>query len=112
MGKKKVDQQKTRKESIRRLADELKKENWEVKANAEGTEKPPKIGIFTPDILATKGDLKRICQVLTEKAFRGDKQRYIEFKAYCDEYDFHFYVIDKDGKRRQIDPIDLGKKYS
>jgi hypothetical protein len=110
MGKKKVDQQKTRKESIRRLADELKKENWEVKADAEGTEKPPKIGIFTPDILATKGDWKRICQVLTEKDFRGDKQRYIEFKTYCDEYDFHFYVIDKDGKRRQIDPSDLGKK--
>ena len=110
MGKKKVDQQKTRKESIRRLADELKKENWEVKANAEGIEKPPKIGIFTPDILATEGDLKRICQVLTEKDFRGDKQRYIEFKTYCDEYDFHFYVIDKDGKRQQIDPSDLGKK--
>jgi len=47
---------------------------------------------------------------LTEKDFGGDKERYIEFKNYCDEYDFHFYVIDKDGKRRQIDPTALGKK--
>ena len=110
MEKKKMAEHKTREEYIRKLADELKEDNWEVKANTEETEKPPKIGIFTPDILATKGNLKRICEVLTEKDFHGDKQRYIEFKAYCDEYDFHFYVIDKDGNRRQIDPSNLRKK--
>lgn len=47
--------------------------------------------------------------LVAEKGFRGDKQRYIEFKAYCDEYDFHFYIMDKDGKRRQMDPSDLIK---
>jgi len=40
--------------------------------------------------------------VLTEKDFGGDKQRYIEFKNYCDEYDFRFYVVDKGGKRREF----------
>ena len=110
MGKKNAYQHKSRRESIRRLVDELKDDKWKVKANVEGTEKPPKIGGFTPDILATKGDLKRICEVLTEKDFGGDKQRYIEFKAYCDEYDFHFYVIDKDDKRRQIDPNNFRNK--
>ena len=110
MGKKKTIEYKTHDESVRRLSEELEKENWEVKAKLEGTEKPPRIGIFTPDILATKGDLKRICQVLTEKDFHGNKKRYLDFKAYCDEYDFHFYVVDKNGKRRQIDPGDLGKQ--
>ena len=47
---------------------------------------------------------------MTEKDFEGDKQRYIEFKNYCDEYDFSLYVIDKNGKRRKIDPTTFGKK--
>ncbi len=42
--------------------------------------------------------------------FEDNKERYIEFKNYCDEYDFHLYVVDKDGKRRQIDPETFGKK--
>jgi hypothetical protein len=49
--------------------------------------------------------------VLTEKDFEGDKERYIEFKNYyCDEYDSHFYVVDKNGTRRQIDPKSFGKE--
>ena len=108
--KKAEAQKKSHDEGVKVIADELRKEKWEVKANVEGSEKPPKIGALTPDIEAKKGCLKRICEVLTEKDFGGDKERYIEFKNYCDEYDFHFYVIDKDGKRRQIDPTALGKK--
>jgi len=110
MGKKKADEQKSHDECVRKIADELKQDKWEVKANVEGEEKPAKIGEFTPDIEATKGCLRRICEVLTEKDFEGDKQRYIEFKNYCDEYDFHLYVVDKDGKRRQIDPQTFGEK--
>ena len=110
MVKKKGDTQKSHDESVRAIADELKRDKWDVKANVEGSEKPSKIGAFTPDIEATKGGLRRICEVVTEKDFQGDKQRYIEFKNYCDEYDFHLYVVDNDGKRRQIDPKTLGKK--
>jgi hypothetical protein len=109
MGKK-TKVQKSHDERVREIADELKKDKWDVKANVEGEEKPAKIGSFTPDIEAQKGGLRRICEVLTEKDFGGDKQRYIEFKNYCVEYDFHFYVIDKDGKRRKIDPKTFGKK--
>lgn len=109
MKKKKLDEKNNHDESIRTLAKELTRDNWDVKANVEGAEKPSKIGAFTPDIVAKKGDLKRICEVLTEKDFGGDKQKYIEFKAYCDEYDFHFYVIDKDGKRRKIEPDTFAK---
>lgn len=110
MGKKKADEQKSHDACVRTIADELRKDKWDVKANVEGEEKPAKIGEFTPDIEATKGCLRRICEVMTEKDFGGDKQRYIEFKNYCDEYDFRFYIIDKDGKRRKIDPKTFGKK--
>ena len=110
MRKKKTNEQQNHDHSIRTLANELKKDKWEVKANVEGAEKQPKIGAFTPDILARKGGLKRICEILTEKDFEGYKQRYIEFKAYCDEYDFHFYVLDKNGKLQKIEPDTFVKK--
>ena len=110
MVKKKADVQNSHDECVRAIADESKRDKWDVKANVEGAEKPSKIGAFTPDIEAKKGCLKRICEVMTEKDFGGDKERYIEFKNYCDEYDFHFYIIDKDGKRTQIDPATLEKK--
>jgi hypothetical protein len=111
MVKKKENNQKSHDECVRELAQELKADKWDVKANVEGAEKPAKIGAFTPDIEATKkGCLRRICEVMTEADFGGDKKQYTEFKNYCDEYDFHLYVVDKDGKRRQVDPKTLGKK--
>lgn len=111
MVKKKANEQRSRDECVRAIADELKLDKWNVKSSLEDAEKPTKIGAFTPDIDATKkGCLRRICQVVTEKDFKGDKERYREFKNYCDEYDFHFYVVDKDGKRREINPATLGKK--
>jgi hypothetical protein len=110
MVKKKDDEQKSHDECVQAIADALKRDKWYVKANVAGEEKPSKIGGFTSSIEAKKDCLRRICEVLTEKDFRGDKQRYIEFKNYCDEYDFSFYVVDKDGKRRKIDPAIFGKK--
>jgi hypothetical protein len=93
------------------IAEEMKKDKWEVKADLPGFEKPAKIGEFQPDLQATKkGCMSRICEVVTEEMFEGDKQRYLEVKNYCDEYDFHMYVVDKDGKRVEIDPKTFGKK--
>jgi hypothetical protein len=112
MPRKKSTEPKTHDESVRAIANELKQDDWSVKTNVEGAEKPLKIGPFTPDIVATKGSLRRICQIVTEKDFKGDKQRYIDFRNYCDEYDFHFYVVDKDGKRKEVEPEKLGKKQS
>ncbi len=107
--KKENAEKKSHDKDVNAVADELRTEKWKVKTNMEGSEKPAKIGKFTPDIEAHKGNLRRICQVVTEKDFKGDKERYIEFKNYCDEYDFHFYVVDKEGKRKEIDPKTLGK---
>ena len=104
--------QKSHDECVRAVADELKRDNWTVKADLKGYEKPTEIGKgYFPDIKAEKkGCLTRICEVATPEMFEGNKARYFEFKNYCDEYDFHFYVVDKDGKRKQIDPETLGKK--
>ena len=110
MRKKKSEKQTNHDACVREIANELRKDNWTVKASLEGCEKPSKIGESTPDIEAKKGCLKRICEVATEDMFEGDKERYIEFKNYRDEYDFHFYIVDKDGKRREIDPKSFGKK--
>jgi hypothetical protein len=96
---------------VRKIAEEMKKDKWEVRADLPGFEKPNEISGFLPDLEAKKeGCMKRICQVVTEDMFEGDRQRYLEVKNYCEEYDFRMYVIDKDGKRKEIDPKTFGKK--
>ncbi len=111
MSKKKTEQTKVHEACVREVAEELKKDKWEVRADLPGFEKPAKIREFVPDLVATKkGCMSRICEFVSEDMFEGDKQRYIEVKNYCDEYDFHFYAVGKDGKRREIDPNKFGKK--
>jgi hypothetical protein len=95
---------------VRQIAEKLRTDKWKVKTTLGSRNKPDKIGKFTPDIEAEKGCLRRFCEVLTEKDFEGDMQRYVEFKNYCDEYDFHFYIVGKNGKRQEIDPHNFGKK--
>ncbi len=108
MSKKKVEE--SRDACVLAIAEELKKDNWKVKANLNGWNKPSKVGSIVPDVEAKKaGCLTRICQVATEEMFKGDREEYAELKNFCDEYDFHFYVI-KDGKRVQIDPESLRNK--
>jgi hypothetical protein len=112
VSKKRTKKQQTSPDAcIRAIAEEMQKDKWEVKTNLPGFEKPSEIGSFRPQILANKkGCMSRICEVVTEEMFEGDKQRYLEVKNYCDEYDFRIYVVDKDGKRREIDPTTLSKK--
>jgi hypothetical protein len=109
MSKKKTEE--ARDTCVLEIAEALKKDKWEVNANLQGWDKPSKVGTFVPDVVAKKeGCLTRICQVATEEMFKDNKRDYIDMKNYCDEYDFHFYVI-KDGKRVQIDPNEFkGKK--
>jgi hypothetical protein len=97
-------------ECVRTIADELKKDQWKVKANVEGYEKPQKIGENVPDVEAKKGCLRRICQVINEDELKADKERYKEFKYYCEEYDFQLYTVDKNGKRSLFDLKTLKKK--
>jgi hypothetical protein len=110
MAKKKSEESNSHVECIRTIAEDLKKDNWLVKANTEGWEKPSEIGGVIPDIMAHKGCLKRICQIVSEKDFEGNKTQYRDFKNYCKEYDLQFYVIGKNGKPSPIDPQTLTKK--
>ncbi len=112
MSKKKDKPEETHDACVRVVAEELKRANWSVKANLEGYEKPAALAEgYVPDVRAEKkGCLTRICEIATPEMFEGNLKRYQDFKNYCDEYDFHMYVVDKDGKRRQIDPATFGKK--
>jgi len=110
MAKKKPEEPNVHDQCVRTVAEDLKRDNWLVKANTEGWEKPAEIGGVIPDVLAHKGCLKRICQIVTLKDFEGDKAKYRDFKNYCEEYDLQFYVIGKNGKLNPVDPQDLTKK--
>ena len=91
------------------IAEELKKDKWDVNADLEGWNKPSKMGPAIPDIVAKKeGCLTRICEVATPEMFNGDKVAYQDLKNFCAEYDFHFYIV-KDGKKVEVDPQDLTK---
>ncbi len=95
---------------VRTIAEDLKKDNWLVKANTEGWEKPSEVGGIVPDVMAHKGCLKRICQIVTEEDFEGDKTQWRDFKNYCREYDFQLYITDKDGKLKPFEPQTSTKK--
>jgi len=103
MAKKKFVEPANHDQCVRTIAEDLKKDNWLVKANTEGWEKPSEVGGVVPDVLAHKGCLKRICQIVSEKDFEGNKTQYRDFKNYCKEYDFQLYVVDKNGKPKQVD---------
>jgi hypothetical protein len=112
LSEKEVEQKENHDACVRVVAEELKRANWMVKANVEGYPKPAAIGEnHIPDVIAEKkGCVTRICEVATPEMFEGDIQKYGEFRNFCNEYDFHMYVVEKDGKRREIDPQTLGKK--
>jgi hypothetical protein len=110
MSKKKPEEASNHDECVLAIAQELKKDKWEVNANLPGWGKPAQVGPYVPDVQAKKpGCLTRICQVATEDMFKGNRDEYLELTNYCAEYDFHFYVV-KDGKQVEINPADLAKK--
>lgn len=110
MVKKKSEQSDNRDECVKIIAEDLKKDNWLVKANTEGWDKPSEIGGLVPDVSAHKGCLKRICQIVREEDFEGNKTQYIDFKNFCKEYDFQLYIVKKNGKLNLLDPEALTKK--
>ncbi len=90
-------------ECVRTIAEDLKKDNWLVRANTEGYEKPVEIGDRIPDIVAHKGCQKRICQIVSKKDFEGDIANYRDFRNYCKDYDFQLYIVDKNGKPKNVE---------
>lgn len=110
MPKKKPDKLDAHDTCVRTIAEDLKKDNWLVKANTEGWEKPSEVGGVVPDVMAHKGCLKRICQIVTEEDFQANKANYRDFKNYCREYDFQLHVIRKNGTTEIVDSQAATKK--
>ena len=112
LSEKETEKETNRDACVRTVAEELKQASWKVKANLEGYEKPADIAKgYVPDIQAEKkGCMTKICEVATPEMFEGNLKKYIEFKQYCNNYDFQMFVVDKEGKRKKVDLETLGKK--
>ena len=50
---------------VRRIAKEFKSKGYDVQADVRGYPKPDTIGGLRPDVVATKGDAKKIVEVET-----------------------------------------------
>ena len=67
--------QTTHDRKVRQIANQLKKQNWNVKAHVNGYETPDSIGkhAYIPDILATKGNKTKIVEVDTPTTVDQDQ---------------------------------------
>jgi len=65
----------THNRKVKELANQLKKENWNVKAHVSGYETPDSIGKnnFIPDIVATKGGKTKIIEVDTPRTENSEQ---------------------------------------
>lgn len=82
MGKRTKSSQSKHDVRIKKIAKELEKENWDVKADVGGWEKPEPIGEKKriPDIVAHKAGATRIYEVETEDTYERDKDQRATFK--------------------------------
>ncbi len=53
---------------VRQEANKLKRQGFDVSADVEGFSKPKTLGGYRPDVIATKGDQRKIIEVETEES--------------------------------------------
>lgn len=97
----KKSSQTTHDRKVREIANQLKKQNWNVKAHVSGYETPDSIGkrAYVPDILATKGDKTKIVEVDTPTTLDQDQlATFRRSAAHRDSADFE-HVITKPRKK-------------
>lgn len=76
MAKRKRAESETHHRKVQRVARQLAKEGWTVKAdNVRGYEPPPEIAGRTPDIVATKPGRRRIIEVETPDTYEGHREQ-------------------------------------
>ncbi|HJX34491.1 MAG TPA: hypothetical protein VJ373_04875 [Desulfatiglandales bacterium] len=71
---------------VRRIAERLKRQGFNVKADVEGFQKPSTFGGLRPDVVAGKGAQRKIYEVETKDSVdttRNEKQK-IEFRNVAD----------------------------
>ena len=71
--------------AVRKKANELKREGWEVKADISGFEKPSPVGRkeLIPDIEATKAGAKRLYEIETPESMIPDKKQREVFRRHA-----------------------------
>ena len=71
---------------VRRLANKLKNQGFDVKADVEGFSKPPTFGGVRPDVVAEKGSERKIYEVETPDSVESarDEQQKKEFRDVAD----------------------------
>ncbi len=67
---------------VRQLAQELEKQDWDVRAAIPGYEQPDPVGKdkYIPDIQAVKKGAERLIEVETEKTIESDKKQQAAFR--------------------------------
>ena len=82
MAKRSSSNQSIHDQAVRREAQNLKKEGWDVKADLPGFDLPNSIGKaeFVPDIEATKHGTKKIIEFETPDSLEADKKQHGSFR--------------------------------
>ncbi len=82
MAKRKSKQASKHDKKVRQIAQQLKKDGWNVKADLSGFDKPDPIGKkgHIPDISATKAGAERIIEVETKDTLQSDKKQQATFR--------------------------------
>ena len=60
---------------VRRIAGDLKKKGYEVKADVKGFAQPRTVGGYRPDVVATKGKQRKIIEVETTESVSSARDR-------------------------------------
>ncbi len=58
---------------VRRLANQYKRQGYDVKADIRGFSKPDTIGGYRPDVVATKGRQRKIVEVETTESISSTR---------------------------------------
>ena len=82
MAKRRKKQESKHNKKVRKIAKNLKKKGWKVKADIPGYDKPAPIGKhkYTPDIKAKKAGAERIIEVETSETKGKDKKQQEAFR--------------------------------
>jgi hypothetical protein len=74
---------------VKQIAENLQYKGWKVQADIKGFEQPDPIGIKNriPDIVAKKGNIKKIIEVETPDTMTKDKKQHETFRRSAAQQD-------------------------
>ncbi len=102
MNKKSSKKKSPHDKTVKKIATEFKKKGFDVKADLHGFKQPKPISGKIPDIVATKGRIKKIIEVETPQSNRKDREQQNVFKKSAQKSKFTTYkkVLTKSSKQK------------